>query len=60
MYKKNKLIKCNHQMTQKRRRPNNIKEKQIISTKFSPKIKSQQQRHQCIYVTVTDFFFFFF
>ena len=45
MYKKNKLIKCNHQMTQKRRRPNNIKEKQIISTKFSPKIKSQQQRH---------------
>jgi hypothetical protein len=32
--------------------------KQIISTKISPKIKSQQQQHQFICVTMTDFFFF--
>ena len=37
---------------------NNIKKnKQIISTKISPKIKSQQQQNQYICVTVTDFFF---
>ena len=45
-------------MTQKRRRLNNIKIKKIISTKISQKIKSQQQQHQCICVTVIDFLFF--